>query len=103
MKHIIKHDLTPEMARRATQSAFENYAERFSQYNPKADWSDDNHAKVSFSAKGITLKGDFVLRPGEIEIQLDVPFILKPFSKRAVNIVEEEVQEWVEKARRGEV
>lgn len=103
MKHTIKHDLNPDMARRATQSAFENYAARFDQYNPKADWVTESHAKVSFSAKGITLRGDFVLRPGEIEIQLDVPFILKPFSKRAVTIVEEEVQEWVEKARRGDV
>lgn len=103
MKHVIKHDLTPEVARKATQSAFDTYAQRFSDYNPKADWVTDDHAKVSFSAKGVTLKGDFVLRPGEIEIQLDVPFLLRPFQGRAVKIVEEEIQEWVGRAKRGEV
>ena len=103
MKHVIKHDLNPELARKATQSAFDAYAKRFADYNPKADWVSDDHAKVSFSAKGLTLKGDFVLRPGEIEMNLDVPFLLRPFQGRAVKVVEEEIEEWVQKAKRGEV
>lgn len=103
MKHVIKHDLEPAIARRATQSAFDTYAKRFADYNPKADWLNEDHAKVSFSAKGLTLKGDFKLRPGEIEMNLDVPFLLRPFQGRAVKVVEDEIREWVEKAKRGEV
>lgn len=103
MKHVIKHDLEPSVARRATQSAFDAYAKRFADYNPKANWLSEDHAKVSFSAKGLTLKGDFQLRPGEILMDLDVPFLLRPFQGRAVKVVEDEIKEWVEKAKRGEV
>lgn len=103
MKHVIKHDLSPELAKRATEAAFATYAERFANYNPTADWSSDTKADISFSAKGVKITGSFELHPGEIEMNLKVPFLLKPFTGRAVRVVEESIQEWVEKAKAGEV
>lgn len=103
MKHVIKHDLSPELAKRATEAAFATYQQKFADYNPSAEWTSDTDALISFKAKGVSIKGKFKLRPEEIEMELDVPFLLKPFTGRAVKVVEETIQEWVAKAKAGEV
>ena len=38
-----------------------------------------------------------------IELELDVPFLFRPFRKQAIRVIEEEVQEWIEKAKAGDL
>lgn len=103
MKHTIKHDLDIPLAKKVTEKAFESYKAKFGEYNPTFKWATDNKAEVSFKAKGITLAGSFTILPGAIELELDVPFLLKVFQSKAVEIIDTEVKEWIQKAKAGQV
>ena len=103
MKHSVPHDLGKEQAKKATLAAFESYRQRFAKYNPTATWVTDERADVSFTAKGITLKGSLEVRPSSIDLDLDVPFLLRPFKDKAIAPVQREIETWIGKAKRGEV
>lgn len=103
MKHVIKHDLDMDLLKKATQHAMDAYGERFSDYNPTATWNSDTNATISFTAKGVSLEGELDLRPKEIELSLDVPFVFRVFKKRALAIIDEEITKWIDKAERGEL
>ncbi len=103
MKHVVKHDLSPDQAKLATTKAWESYSQRFEKYSPTADWTSDKHADVSFTVKGVTLTGTLDLEPGGVALDLDVPFVFRPFKKKAMGVVEEEIEKWIAKARNGEL
>ena len=49
---------------------------------------------------------DFVERSqhlGHPGPELDVPFLLRPFKKKAIDVIEQEIKKWVKKAENGEV
>jgi len=58
---------------------------------------------IAFSAKGIKLKGTLEILPKAIEMDLDVPFLLKPFKKKAISVIDEETKKWIAKAKAGEI
>lgn len=103
MKHIVPHDLDPASAKRALQAAIDAYGRRFAEFNPTATWKDDERAEISFNAKGVTLKGMLELTSRGIAMDLDVPFVFKFIQKKAIAVIEEEVKEWVAKAKAGEI
>lgn len=103
MRDKFEHGLPKDKAKQATQKAFDAYKERFSKYNPTAEWVSDDEAEVSFSAKGMTLDGRLRLTDEVIEMEMDVPFLLKPFKNKALDVIEDEINKWVEKAKRGEL
>jgi hypothetical protein len=103
MKHVIQHGLDPQLARKATRKALESYQERFAQYDPKVHWASDDRADVSFAAKGVTLNGAIEVGADDIAIDLDVPFILKPFKKKATGVIDKEIRDWIGRAKRGEL
>ena len=103
MKHTVPHDLDFDTARRVTEKAFAAYEARFPEYKPVMTWVTDQRAETSFTVKGVTLKGTFELVPHGIDMDLDVPFLLRPFKGKAIAVIEEEVRAWVGKAKRGEL
>lgn len=103
MEHRISHSLNQDLIRKVARKAVESYAERFSDYSPKANWESDDRAKISFSAKGITLDGSITLEPKAVLLNLNVPFLLKPFAGKATGVIEEQVKHWIEVAQRGEL
>ena len=103
MKHIVAHELSDTLARRATDKAWESYSRQYAKYEPRAEWVDDSNARIQFTAKGITVAGVLELRPGEIGVDLDVPFLLRPFKNKAIAKVESEIQLWIAKANAGEL
>jgi hypothetical protein len=103
MKHSVPHDLDQELAKKATVAAFDAYKARYGQYNPTAEWVTDNKANISFGVKGITLKGALEVTPKSVDMELDVPLVLKPFKKKAMQVIEEEITKWVKKAKAGEL
>ncbi len=103
MKHSVPHDLGQEKAKRAAEAAFAAYAERFAKYHPTANWTSPDRADISFTAKGITLKGVLEVKPTSIDMDLDVPFLLRPFKEKALGAVDREITTWVGKAKRGEI
>lgn len=103
MEHRIAHSLDQELIRKVARKAVESYAQRFAEYSPQATWETDDRAKISFSAKGITLDGSITLEPKSVLLNLNVPFLLKPFAGKATGVIEEQVKHWIEVAKRGEL
>ena len=103
MKHKVSHHLDKATAKRATEAAIAAYAERFAEYHPSSTWLDEDRAEISFSAKGVHLKGMLELVEGGVELSLDVPFVFKFIQKKAVAVIEEEIARWIGKAERGEL
>jgi len=103
MKHVVTHDLGQERAKAAAVAAFDSYAQKFSKYSPKVDWTSTNKAQISFQVKGFTLSGALEVLDRSIEMDLDVPFLLKPFKGQALSVIEGEIKEWIQKAKTGAV
>jgi hypothetical protein len=103
MKQLIPHDLDMPVAKRVVDRAFESYRVRYPDYQPSLRWVDDSHAEASFDAKGVKLRGTMLLELQSITLDLDVPFLFRPFQKRALEVIEREVRIWLDKARAGEV
>jgi hypothetical protein len=103
MKHEIPHTLDIPTAKKVTDRAFAEYSARYPQYHPTFQWAGDRKADISFNAKGIKLKGSMEVAEGKILMDLDVPFLLRPFQKMAMDVIEREVQVWIGKAKAGEI
>jgi hypothetical protein len=103
MKHVIQHDLDQPTARRVVDRAFAEYQSRYPDYQPTLRWVSDQRADVAFSAKGVKLGGAMLLEATSISVDLDVPFLFRPFQKKALDVIEREVRAWVEKAHSGAI
>jgi len=103
LKHEVPHDLELAIAKRCVDKAFETYRVRFADYSPTMTWSSDRVAQVGFSAKGIHLRGSIEIRPQTIGLELEVPFLLRVFKNRALEVIEKEIRMWVGKAKAGEL
>jgi hypothetical protein len=103
MKHAVPHDLGQDLAKKVADSAFASYAQKFAKYSPKADWVTPKRANISFSVKGMTLRGSLEVSATSIDMDLDVPFLLKPFKGTAISVIEGEIRDWIEKAKAGEI
>lgn len=101
--HKVPHDLGQEKAKKVAEAAFEAYRQKFGKYDPKADWKSDYAADISFTVKGKTLNGSMKINPSDIEMDLDVPFLFKPFKGKALEVIEKEIRVWIGKAKDGEV
>jgi hypothetical protein len=103
MKHAVPHDLGQDLAKKVADSAFASYAQKFAKYDPKSNWMSPTRANISFSVKGMTLSGSLEVSSTAIEMDLDVPFLLRPFKGTAISVIEGEIREWIKKAKAGEI
>jgi hypothetical protein len=103
MKHSISHGLDLATAKRVLEKAAASYTARFASYKPVFRWLNDAQAEVSFSAMGMHPKADMKLSEGAIDVDMQVPLLLRPFRQKAIDAIEREVRAWVEKAKTGEV
>jgi hypothetical protein len=103
MKHAVPHDLGQDLAKKVADAAFASYARKFEKYKPTSTWVSQNRANISFSVKGMMLTGALEVTSSAIEMDLDVPFLLKPFKGTAISVIETEIKEWIKKAKAGEI
>ena len=103
MKHSVRHDLDLTLACTAVKTALEGYAERFKDYSPRVHWRNDIQADIGFTAKGVKLDGSVEVNGSEILIDLKVPFLLKVFKGKAIQVIEKEIKIWIGKAKAGEL
>jgi hypothetical protein len=103
MNHSIPHDLDQATAKRVVDKAFEDYKKRFAEYDPTMRWARDDRAEIGFNAKGIRLSGAMTVAARAIDLDLDVPFLLRPFRGKAIEVIEDEVKKWIAKAKAGEI
>jgi hypothetical protein len=103
MKHVMQHDLEPALAKKAAEMAFTAYAQKYAAYHPRLVWKTETRAEVTFHAKGINVRGDIELLPKAISFDLEVPFVLRLFKNKAIEVMDRELRVWVDKAKRGEL
>ena len=101
MKHVVPHGLGQDRAKQVAEAALKSYSDRFSQYSPRSNWVSPTRAAISFSVKGMALNGGLEIRDKDFELDLDVPFLLRPFKGTALSVIEEEIKKWVAKAQAG--
>lgn len=102
VRHVIRHDLDDDLARRTANAAIEYYRSRYARYSPRVTWVDDKRARIEFVARHIRLEVGVALSPGAIEIEMEVPFLLRVFRQKAIDRVEADVAGWLQRARAGE-
>jgi hypothetical protein len=103
MKHVVPHDLGQDTAKKVADAAFASYKQRYAQYKPTANWVSDKKANISFNVKGMSLNGAIEVTSSTIEMDLDVPFMLRPFKGTAMRIIEDEIRGWIGKAKAGQI
>lgn len=103
MKHTVSHSLGLDMARKVAKAAMDSYAQRYSEYKPITHWKNEDSADIGFTIKGISLKGAVQVTADSIELDLDVPFMLRPFKGTALAVIEAEIRKWISKAEKGEI
>jgi Putative polyhydroxyalkanoic acid system protein (PHA_gran_rgn) len=103
MKHTVPHDLGRAKAKRVAEAAWGSYSGRFASYNPTCEWHGEYAANIGFKVKGISLKGAIDVGETEIGLDLDVPFLLRPFKGQALQVIEEEIRKWIGKSKAGEI
>src|SRR5688500_12054976 len=103
MEHRVPHDIGKDLAKKATVAAFDSYKQKYGQYSPTTVWNADYNATVTFSVKGLSLHGKIEVRDREIAMELDVPFLLRPFKSKAIDVIEREIKLWCQKAKNGEI
>ncbi|MCB9764382.1 MAG: polyhydroxyalkanoic acid system family protein [Alphaproteobacteria bacterium] len=102
VKHNIHHGLAHELARRATRKALESYRDRFTEYNPQGRWVTEDRAELSFTVAGKTLEGVVQVGKSDVELELEVPLLFRPFRSAALQVIEKEILEWIQRAKQGE-
>ena len=98
MKHQVPHALGQAKAKQVAIQALESYRAKFAEYNPRVDWTSDTLAKICFSVKGLKLNGAIEVLPDTFALDLDVPFVLRPFRGTALTVIEEEIKKWISKS-----
>lgn len=97
MKHQVPHKLGQDKAKQVAIQALASYQQRFAEYSPRVDWTSDSVANIGFSIKGLKLNGAIEVLPDNFSLDLDVPFVLRPFRGTALSVIEEEIKKWISK------
>ena len=103
LKQTISHDLAPDLARQAASAALAHFQARFPSSHITPQWLGADEAIVALSIKGFHLKPRIRLRAGAIDVEIDIPFLARPFEARARARIERELAVWIDKARRGDL
>ncbi len=104
MQHIIKHDLDPELAKKAATKAAEHYTTKWEKYDAKAAWLSDTHAEITFRVKGVSVAATVDMQPGQVVVDMQkVPLLLRPFKNMALDVVQKTMSKWIAKAENGEL
>lgn len=101
MKHEISHDLGQVKAREVTDKALEAYRARFSEYDPKLQWKNEKLAEIGCAIKGMKIGGTVEISERKIVLDIDVPFLLRPFKGMAIEVIEGEIRKWIEREKSG--
>ena len=99
MKHSVPHDLGQERAKKVAESALSNYAQKYANYHATVTWTTANRAELSFKVKGMSISGTVEVLDHSIDLDIEVPFLLRPFKSQALSVIDGEINEWIKKAK----
>lgn len=103
MQKVIPHDLPKDKAKRVIDKAVATYTEDAAQYSPDFKWVNDSTAKLTLTVMRKQITADIKLNDKDVTLDVTVPPAFKIFEKKALSLVDEEVQKWLRKAKKGEI
>lgn len=96
-RHVFSHPLDDIGARALIEQAFSHYAERYPSANLQLLWMSDTRAELLGLARGLKLKARIELMTSRCVLDVDVPFVLRPFQDVAQRAIEREVKRWLDR------
>ena len=103
MKHQIHHGLDLDLARLALDKAMAAYSARFADYSPHFAWASQTRGKFGFKAGGMAITGELDIVGDHVDVELEVPFLLRIWKGKAMDVIDSEMKKWIAKARNGEL
>src|SRR4051794_39555199 len=97
MKHRFLHGVDQDRAANAVKQAFQHYHRRYPNYGLDLAWTGPFSATLSFRAKGLAIRCDLAIEPDAVEVEVDLPLILRPFQGRVKTLAEREARVWIER------
>ncbi len=98
VRHIIRHSLVPEKARRLAERAFAHYQKRYTAYAPTLSWRNAEQAELCLRSRGFDLCAAISIHPDHFLIEMDVPLPLLPLSSLAKRSIDREASRWLQTA-----
>lgn len=104
MKYSVKHGMSDmDRVRTVIEKAYESYQQRLADYDPSLSWKNDREAVVSFTIMKKKLEALFQIDQEEVRVEGDVPFLFRPFEGKIKQVLGQEVERWIGKAKAGEI
>lgn len=97
MEHVICTGLSEGDSKKALNMAFETYANDYPQYKPHFKWKKEDLAEFGFAISSVRIAGFVLVIEDKLIVNMNVPFIARPFQGRAIAIIEEQVLAWKQK------
>ena len=100
-RHGFTHPLDDAGARALIEQAFAHYADRYPSAQLQLVWASATHGELHGLARGLKMKARIELQTSRCVLDVDVPFLLRPFQDVAQRAIEREVKRWLERAAAG--
>lgn len=100
MRQTVPHSLAPGEARELIERALETYRRHYPEHSIESEWGDVETARVGFHVTGRRIDGTIRICADCYEVDVDLPWILRPFGGRIAGAIEEELRRWVAHAER---
>ena len=98
MKHSVDHPLETEKAKEVLDRALDTYREHYVENSVATSWVDERTATVDFQVTGKKIAGSITVCESCYDIDLKLPWMLRPFKKRIAQSLDSELQRWIERA-----
>jgi hypothetical protein len=95
MHHRLRHNLGVAQAHQLMDDAFATYARRHAKHAPTLTWFAPDRARLSIEVLGALVWADVFLTPRTLEIEAQVPWSLRMFSRAAIRVIDDEAQAWL--------
>ena len=95
MKHSVQHPLEPAKARELLDRALDTYRAHYAEHSVETCWVDDDTATVDFEVTGKKVGASSKVCSDSYDIDLKLPWMLRPFKRRIAQSFETELQRWI--------
>lgn len=98
MQYKLPHGLTNEAVRAQLDKAAVEFSRKFPKHKPTLTWKDKakTQAQVTFKALGSKVEVDLQLEEEAVLVSAQLPFLLRPFGKKAEQVVRSQVAQWLQ-------
>ncbi len=98
MKHSVQHPLEQAKARELLDRALDTYRAHYAEHSVETCWVDEHTAELDFEVTGKKVAGSITVCEDCYDIELKLPWMLRPFKRRIAQSFETELQRWIARA-----